>query len=603
LDRVHNFGAGLCKIGAQPGQDTLIGIYAQNAPEWDIAMLATVAYSRIVVPLYDTLGAEAVSFILSQARLRYVVCDTTERAQKLLDCFKDYPGSNAPFESLESIVRKLPLEHIILTKPAEITDDLRKKCGALGVKVHSFQEVEAQGIVKPMDVVSPTPEDLFIICYTSGTTGAPKGVMISHGGAVAEAACVEYFLANFSGHDLYPGRKDIALLCYLPLAHLFEVMAHVTMYGLGYKIGYFSGDIKKVIGDLKACKPIVLPVVPRLLNRVYDQLEARRKKSFVFNMLFSMAYRVKWAELEAGVFRWDTLWDRILWDRIRGQMGGRTEVMVTGSAPIAGEVLNLCRVALGCDIVEGYGQTECTAGCTLTLPGDLQTEQVGSVFPGCHIKLCDVPDLDYYARNDVGEVCIRGPIVMKGYYQDPMRTSETIDEDGWLHTGDVGKWLPNGALKIIDRKKHIFKLAQGEYVAPEKIESVYMRASIVSQIYVDGNSLERYLVAVVVPDETELRAMAVKECLGGSSGEDRGAAASYAELCENEALSRATLAELRAMGKANGLNSIEQIQAVYLCPEPFSTENGLLTPTLKSKRPQLRKRFADVIERLYTKTG
>ncbi|KAG8537228.1 hypothetical protein GDO81_024878, partial [Engystomops pustulosus] len=170
-------------------------------------------------------------------------------------------------------------------------------------------------------------------------------------------------------------------------------------------------------------------------------------------------------------------------------MGGRVRVMVTGAAPISENVLSFLRAALGSQIFEAYGQTECGAGCSFSTPGDWTAGHVGAPLPCNLLKLVDVTDMNYFSSNGEGEVCIKGSNVFKGYLKDPEKTAEAIDEEGWLHTGDIGKWLPNGTLKIIDRKKNIFKLAQGEYIAPEKIENVYGRSAPVAQVFVHGDSL------------------------------------------------------------------------------------------------------------------
>lgn len=206
-----------------------------------------------------------------------------------------------------------------------------------------------------------------------------------------------------------------------------------------------------------------------------------------------------------------------------------------------------------------------------------------------HVKLEDVPDMNYFSVNNEGEICIKGTNVFKGYLKDPEKTEEALDKDGWLHTGDIGRWLPNGTLKIIDRKKNIFKLAQGEYIAPEKIENIYIRSRAVLQIFVHGESLRSSLVAVVVPDPEALPSFAAKIGVKGS----------FEELCQNQVVKEAILEDLLKIGKESGLKSFEQVKSIFLHTEQFSIENGLLTPTLKAKRAELSKYFQSQINSLY----
>ncbi|TMS22323.1 Long-chain-fatty-acid--CoA ligase 1 [Larimichthys crocea] len=189
------------------------------------------------------------------------------------------------------------------------------------------------------------------------------------------------------------------------------------------------------------------------------------------------------------------------------------------------------------------------------MPGDATSGHVGVPLPCNFVKLVDVEEMNYFASNGEGEVCIKGKNVFKGYLKDPAKTAEALDEDGWLHTGDIGKWLPSGVLKIIDRKKNIFKLAQGEYIAPEKIENVYVRSGPVAQVFVHGDSLQE--------------------------------------------INKAVLSDMTKLGKEAGLKSFEQVKAVYLHPELFTIENGLLTPTLKAKRAELKNLFQPQIDKLY----
>ncbi|XP_016427678.1 long-chain-fatty-acid--CoA ligase 5-like [Sinocyclocheilus rhinocerous] len=250
----------------------------------------------------------------------------------------------------------------------------------------------------------------------------------------------------------------------------------------------------------------------------------------------------------------------------------------------------LTPLSLACfQIFEAYGQTECTAACSFTMPGDWHTGHVGVPIPCNIVKLVDVEEMNYFASSGEGEVCVKGKNVFRGYLNDPEKTAEALDQDGWLHTGDIGKWLPSGVLKIIDRKKNIFKLAQGEYIAPEKIENVYIRSAPVAQVFVHGDSLQSSLVAIVVPDPEVLPGFA----------EILGVKGSLEELCRNQEIKKAIISDLNKLGREAGLKSFEQVKDLYLHPDMFTIENGLLTPTLKAKRADLTKFFKVQIESLY----
>jgi long-chain acyl-CoA synthetase len=458
------------------------------------------------------------------------------------------------------------------------------------IKIHGFQDLSTIGKLNPKPFHLPTPNDLYIVCYTSGTTGNPKGVMITHKNLMCQIACGKLYFKLYNV-ELSVGEPVIS---YLPMAHMFEQMVHGLTFTYGAKIGYFQGNVNKLLDDMKALSPGCFPVVPRLLNKLYDKVQSNLSGGGFKKWLFDYAFKCKLDEMRTGVVRKDSIWDKLIFGKIQRELGGNVRMMITGSAPIAQEVLNLSRVMLGALIMEAYGQTEATAAVSMTLPGDMEAGHVGGPLPCAHIKLVDVPELEYFSKDDRGEICIRGPCVSQGYFMEPEKTKEVFGDDGWLHTGDIGMWLPNGTLKVIDRKKHIFKLAQGEYVAPEKIENVYLRCQYVAQIFVDGNSFQRYLVAVVVPDEIVLKKWATEMGLSKLS---------YDQLCARDDVKAMILKDLQAIGKQNHLNSMEQVKAIHLCADPFSMENGLLTPTMKSKRPILRKRYTSKVDQMYKNIG
>ncbi|KAJ4438638.1 hypothetical protein ANN_14585 [Periplaneta americana] len=359
-----------------------------------------------------------------------------------------------------------------------------------GVEMLRFEDVERLGAAKDNPEVPPKLTDLCTICYTSGTTGNPKGVMLSHENVVAGMCAVILQLGD------HRPRSDDIMMSFLPLAHMLERCCENGMYLLGGAVGFFSGDIKRLPEDMKALRPTVMPAVPRLLNRIYDKVMTEISGSFIKRMLFNMAMSAKEGEIRRGIIRNNSFWDKLVFRKVQEGMGGRLRLMVVGSAPLAGNVLTFIRCALGALVVEGYGQTECCAPITLTVQGDHIPEHVGPPVACCCIKLVDVPEMEYYAVSGQGEVCVKGTNVFQGYYKEDEKTNETIDSEGWHHTGDVGMWLPNGTLKIIDRKKHIFKLSQGEYIVPEKIENIYIRSQYVQQVFVCGESLKASYVKI-----------------------------------------------------------------------------------------------------------
>ncbi|CAI2308543.1 unnamed protein product [Caenorhabditis sp. 36 PRJEB53466] len=568
IERANNVSVAFRELEIPVGNNENIGIYAKNRPEWIVTEFATYNYSNVIVPIYETLGSEASVFILNQAEIKIVVCDDIAKATGLLKFKEQCP-------SLKTLVVMEPLN-----------EELKASASSLGVNVLTFEDLENLGkrATSRPEHIPPTAEDLATICYTSGTTGTPKGVMLTHANVIADGVCMDFFKhSGIAATD--------SMISFLPLAHMLERVIESVCFCVGAKVGFYRGDIRVLAEDIKELRPTVVPVVPRVLNRLYDKVMSEVNKSTFKKMLFDFAISYKARDMANFNIRSDGFFDNIVFKKIREGFGGRVRLMITGSAPLSTNVLTFVRAAMGCVVVEGYGQTECVAACTVSMEGDSLAGHVGMVIPSAQIKLVDVPELNYYAKDNAGEVCVKGHIIFKGYYKNEQQTAETIDSEGWLHTGDIGRWTPEGTLKIVDRKKHIFKLSQGEYVAPEKIENIYVRSKYVAQSFVHGESLKTCLIAVVVPDaEVLVPAMA-----------EQGIKGTFEELCRNEAVKKAVLDDMLAVGKKAGLFSFEQVRDIFLSSEQFSVENDLLTPTLKSKRPKLKSHYAAQLNAMYAK--
>lgn len=308
--------------------------------------------------------------------------------------------------------------------------------------------------------------------------------------------------------------------------------------------------------------------------------------------------------LETGELK-HPLYDALIFNKIKKGLGmDCLRLMVSGSAPLSKTVMIFYRILLGTPVIEGYGQTE-GAGCaTLCVPEDMQSAgHVGAPNPACEIVLVDVPEMGYLHTDTFhkgqpcqgrGEIWVRGPCVFEGYYKEPEKTRETVDEDGWLHSGDIGLWTMDGQLQIIDRKKNIFKLSQGEYVAPEKIENIVIQSLLIAQAFVYGDSLQSALVAIIVPDEEPLRSL-----LGSHESLSNLAKASFSEICQSPQVNTLIMKEIQQVAKKGGLYGFEIPKAIHLDTEPFSVDNELLTPTFKLKRQQARDKYEKQIEAMY----
>lgn len=364
---------------------------------------------------------------------------------------------------------------------------------------------------------------------------------------------------------------------FLPMAHIFERFVIFQILLKGTEL-VFCPAPEKLIEYLSIVKPTQASVVPRIMNKVYDVVMTEVNKSKIKRFLFQQALREQPRFLPHIVFR-----------NVKQLFGGEMRGIITASAPIRPDVLHFFRIALNVPIIEGYGQTETAAAGTTTHPIDVSYGTVGSPCPNIEIKLIDVPGTNYRSEMNQGEVCFRGPTIFKGYYDDEVKTRETIDDDGWLHTGDVGEWTSNGSLRIIDRTKHIFKLSQGKYIAPERLEEIYIRSPWIAQIFIDSIPSETTVVAIVIPDEDYVR----------KNFESVESTIPFIELCRNEKLKQLIMSDLMQLGKSEKFQYYEIPSNIYLHHELFSQKNGLLTITFKTRRMNARKHFQTIVQSLY----
>ncbi|KAI9281094.1 hypothetical protein BY458DRAFT_450589 [Sporodiniella umbellata] len=587
--RLTNFGSGLLnylnhEMGVTETRQIPVGIWSINRPEWTIADLALAAYSLYSVALYDTLGPDTVEYVINHSELETVICSGDHIAD-LLKIKHKLPG-------LKTIISMDSIEEVARPGVASKSDIIKAWAAEKGIRLLDFDTVELMGKKNRRSYNPPTSDDLACIMYTSGTTGMPKGAVLSHGNFVS-AVC--------GSMTQLGGTADDVAISYLPLAHIFgRVTDHLALI-LGGRLGFFSGDMNTLMDDVQLLKPTIFTSVPRLFNKVYGKLVAATvQASGTKGALARRAVAAKLANLEAGQGVTHALWDRLIFNKVKQALGGNVRIMVTGSAPIGKDVMQFLRIAFCCDILEGYGATETCAASCINFPSEHLAGHIGAPFPCNEIKLVDVPEMNYLSTDPLprGELCARGPNIFKGYYKEEEKTREALDSEGWFHTGDIAMINERGAFVIIDRKKNIFKLAQGEYVAPEKIENVYAKSPVIGQIYLHGDSLQSVLVAIVVPDPEALEAM-----LASKLPKIHAKKLSYEDLCKSPEVNQMILAEMNKVGKKSELRGFEYAKVIHLSSDPFTMENDLLTPTFKVKRPQAKKYYEAQIAELYERVN
>eukprot|EP01114_Cavostelium_apophysatum_P013308 TRINITY_DN3194_c0_g1_i2.p1 TRINITY_DN3194_c0_g1~~TRINITY_DN3194_c0_g1_i2.p1 ORF type:complete len:706 (+),score=218.08 TRINITY_DN3194_c0_g1_i2:86-2203(+) len=568
FERVDAVGSGLVsnQVGLVP-RESKLGIFCNTCPEWITIAHACFQHSIPVVTVYANLGDEGLTHAIQEGSLTHLFCNA-----ELLP-------------ALMKVKPKCPsLRYVIyIDKPAAgAVEQVQSSMKAL-----SFQELLDIGKAHPAKHTPPSPRDIAVIMYTSGTTDLPKGVMITHGNLVAALG------GAYKAVDVFPNDVYIA---YLPLAHVLELIIENFVLLCGLPLGYANprtlvdSSVRNCKGDLTELKPTLMAGVPAVWERIRKGIIAKvAGASPVTRGLFNAAYKYKAWMIKGGAST--PVVDAIVFKKFRAAVGGRVRAILSGGAPISRDTHEFLRCCFGIPVIQGYGLTECCGICTLMDLKDPGYERVGPPVACTEIKLIDVPEMKYFAtdKNPRGEVLLRGPNVTLGYYKNEKKTQEDF-VNGWFHTGDIGQWNPDGTLSIIDRKKNLVKLSHGEYVALEKLESKYKACKYVENMLVYGDSQKDYVVAVVLPVRAELTAWAKSRGVPSDN---------FEELCKSREAKSFITKELQDIGKKEGLKSYEQVNAVYLCPQEWTPENDLLTAAQKIKRQPIVNKYKNDIEALY----
>ncbi|OLY82978.1 Long chain acyl-CoA synthetase 7, peroxisomal [Smittium mucronatum] len=592
-ERVENLASGLVHINQKANHASAesnimrqfpVAIYSTNCPEWAITERAAFTQSLYTVSLYDTLGESSVEYIINHSETPMIVC-SIDKIAKLLRLADSIPNVKN-IVSIQSFSGENGFPKPFNTTAVTV---LKEWAAHKNIGLYDMETVEKMGAQAPLKHCPPSPSDIYTICYTSGTTGNPKGALSTHSA---------YTIAAKSSSETLSLVDTQCYISYLPLAHCYGRNLENFITLIGGSIGYFQGDITKIVEDCQALQPTLFASVPRLLNRLYDAMTAASVNATgLKGMIARKAVSDKLANLKAGKGNLHSVWDFLLFNKMRAVISRKLQLVNTGSAPLEGNVLEFLRIGFACVVTEGFGMTETSSISLIQSKTENTSGNIGAPFLGVEVKLIDVKEMNYLVSdhpNPRGELCVRGKHLFSGYLKDEEKTKESFMEDGWFMTGDIARINSDGTVSIIDRKKNIFKLSQGEYIAPEKIENILQKHPLVMQAFVHGDSFRNHLVAVIVPDKETFIPWA-KKVLGQVAN-----GLSLKELCSDPAINKALLKELDQAGTASKLQGFEKVKAIYLEPNEFDIEvNQLLTPTLKLKRTEAAKKYADIITQLY----
>ncbi|KAK1596281.1 AMP-binding enzyme [Colletotrichum navitas] len=567
-------GAGLRKLGMAKADR--VHIYAATSSHWLAMSHAAASQSMPVVTAYDTLGEQGLKYSMVATSAKAIFLDP-HLLPTLVNVLQEAKDIRFVIWNNQNQIQQAHVDQLKSAHPE--------------IQILSFEELRKLGEENPVDAVPPTTDDLCCIMYTSGSTGTPKGVPLKHKAVVAAIAGVSAVVQPFIG----PGD---GLLTYLPLAHILEFVFENACIYWGSTMGYGNpktlsdNSVRNCAGDIREFKPSVMVGVPAVWETVKKGIVAKvNASSPLVKTLFWNSLSAKMHMMNAGIPGSGVL-DSVVFKKLKEATGGRLKLCMNGGGPIAKETQQFISMAIAPMII-GYGLTETTAmGCIMN-PLEFNVNNMGAMPASVEIKLVDFAEAGYYATNKPnpqGEVWIRGPSVLEEYYENPKETKEALTEDGWFKTGDIGEFDSNGHLKLIDRKKNLVKTLNGEYIALEKLESIYRAATVVANICVYADAKQAKPIAIIVPAEPALIKLAESIGVKGNNLE---------ELVHDKKLQSAVLKELQNAGRSGGLSGIEIIEGVVMSDEEWTPQNDLVTAAQKLQRKKILEKYKDEVAKAY----
>jgi long-chain acyl-CoA synthetase len=551
LAEVQALGLALESLGLARGDR--IAILSENRYEWALADFASLCLGAPDVPIYPTLPANQIRYVLADSETRAIFVSTAEQLEKVREIRAELPA----------------LEHVIAFDPVagdggvlELDELLERGRGLLNPETERGFRERAR---------SAQPDDLATLIYTSGTTGEPKGVMLTHNNIHSNTRAVDRVLEI--------GTTDVAL-SFLPLSHIFERMVDYYLFSKGCAIAHVK-LLENVAVGFQEVRPTIAAGAPRVYDKIYNKvMSATGLKQKIVR--WARAVGMRWGEAKlagtapgAGTALQHRLADKLVFSKLRARTGGRIRYFISGSAPLNPEVA-LFFYAAGLPILEGYGLTETSPVTNVNTATELRLGTVGKPIPGTEIRIAED-----------GEILVRGPQVMKGYYKKPEETAAVLEPDGWFHTGDIGEIDADGYLRITDRKKDLIVTAGGKNIAPQPIENLAKTNPFVGEAVLLGDR-RPFPVLLVVPNYETLTVWGATAGIGP---------ATQAELVQDDRVREKIEAEV--FRTLDGLARYEMPKKIALIEREFSIERGELTPTMKVKRRVIESSYAELIEGLY----
>jgi long-chain acyl-CoA synthetase len=554
--KVHQFANGLASLGLKKGDR--VAIISENRPEWVICDQAIVVLGGVDVPIYPTMTAKQTEFIFNDAGVKFAIVSNQFQLTKVMKIFSDV-------KTLEKV--------IIMNERTPLSDRDTLGFGAVLELGEKFGKENPGHLSASMKTVRP--DDLLTLIYTSGTTGNPKGVMLTHANLVSNMK---------SAANAIPFSPDEVLLSFLPLCHSFERMAgYYTAMACGALVAY-AESVETVRDNMLEVRPTIVTTVPRLFERIHSRIMKQvdasppvRRKIFHWAIGVGKEYAkaVKAGSVSPLLKVRNVVADTLVFKKIKARTGGRMKFFVSGGAALAREFGEFFE-ALGLKVIEGYGLTETSPVITVNRLDHYKFGSVGKTIEGVEVRIAGD-----------GEILARGPNIMKGYWNNPEATKEVIDDEGWLHTGDVGMMDEEGFVYITDRKKHLFVSSGGKNIAPAPIENLFLSSKYIDQFVLIGDR-RMFLTALIVPDFDALKEYADISRIRYDNKVD---------LTRNPQINQLIEKDITHLQK--DLANFERVRKFTLLDKPLTIEDGELTPTLKVKRRVVEQRYAHMIEKMY----